>query len=306
MKKKILVIGWDAAEWGVIKPLMDAGLMPGIKSLIDQGVSGNIKTLEPSFSPMLWTSIATGKLADKHNILGFLEPNDAGDGVRPISGTSRKVKAVWNILQSQGYKCNVIGWWPTHPAEPVNGLMLSNQFHKFNNKSEQEWDLPDGAVWPLSLREEIKKLRVHPAQVAAEKVQLFVPEAHKVDQEKDKRLLTVQKLISETESVFNASMWALKNTEWDFTAVYFNELDIFSHAFMPFHPPQQNGLPDDLFNIYYNVLTAAYTMYDVMLQTMLKSIPEDTTVILLSDHGFFPGTRRKRDLPKFFKYHITF
>lgn len=295
--KKILVIGWDSADWGVARPLMDAGMMPGLKSLIENGASGNIKTLEPSFSPILWTSIATGKLADKHNILGFLEPNESGEGVRPISGSSRKAKAVWNILQSQKYKCNVIGWWPSHPAEPVNGVMVSNLFHQNHNCFRKDWEMAEGSVWPKSLQDQISDLRVHPSEISAGKVQVFVPDAAKVNQDEDDSLQIIQTLLAETESVFNATMWALQNTEWDFTAVYFNELDKFSHHFMKFHPPQLQGVSDESFQLYHNVVTAAYTYYDVILQYILKTIPSDTTVILLSDHGFHSGDKRKRKIP---------
>jgi len=59
--KKVLLIGWDAADWKIINPLIDAGHMPALERLISGGVMGNMTTLEPPFSPMLWTSIATGK-----------------------------------------------------------------------------------------------------------------------------------------------------------------------------------------------------------------------------------------------------
>lgn len=61
--KKLLLIGWDAADWQMIQPLMDAGKMPTLKRLVDKGVSGNLATIRPVLSPMLWTSIATGKRA---------------------------------------------------------------------------------------------------------------------------------------------------------------------------------------------------------------------------------------------------
>ena len=83
MKKppKVLLIGWDAADWKIINPLMNAGEMPNLQSLVDRGVIGNLATLQPILSPMLWTSIATGKRAHKHGIHGFSEPNEDGTGV---------------------------------------------------------------------------------------------------------------------------------------------------------------------------------------------------------------------------------
>ena len=60
---RLLLIGWDAADWQVIHPLLDAGAMPNLQRLIEGGVMGNLASLAPMLSPILWTSIATGKRA---------------------------------------------------------------------------------------------------------------------------------------------------------------------------------------------------------------------------------------------------
>ena len=96
--RKVLLFGWDAADWKVIHPLLDAGKMPHLARFLEQGVMGNIATLQPALSPTLWTSIATGKRPFKHGILGFSEPDPVTGGIRPITNLSRKTKAVWNIL----------------------------------------------------------------------------------------------------------------------------------------------------------------------------------------------------------------
>ena len=51
--RKVLLIGWDAADWRVISPLMDAGKMPHLQRLVQRGVMGNLATLHPLLSPML-------------------------------------------------------------------------------------------------------------------------------------------------------------------------------------------------------------------------------------------------------------
>ena len=92
--RKVLLIGWDAADWKVAAPLIDEGRMPNLEKLIDTGVMGNIATLYPVLSPMLWTSIATGKRAYKHGVHGFAEPDPRTGTVRPITNLSRKCKAI--------------------------------------------------------------------------------------------------------------------------------------------------------------------------------------------------------------------
>ena len=71
--------------------------MPTIAHLIENGTMGNISTLDPPFSPMLWTTIATGMYPFKHGVLGFTEPRQNMQGVQPITSLSRKVKAKLRI-----------------------------------------------------------------------------------------------------------------------------------------------------------------------------------------------------------------
>lgn len=50
---KVLLIGWDAADWKVITPLVDEGKMPNMKRFLKGGLMGNLATLYPVLSPML-------------------------------------------------------------------------------------------------------------------------------------------------------------------------------------------------------------------------------------------------------------
>jgi len=58
--RKLVLVGWDGADWRLINPLLDRGEMPNLARLVSGGVMGNLATLQPMLSPMIWTSIATG------------------------------------------------------------------------------------------------------------------------------------------------------------------------------------------------------------------------------------------------------
>jgi len=297
LAKKVLLIGWDAADWKVINPLMDQGLMPTLEDFVNHGVMGNIATLRPILSPMLWNSIATGKRADKHGILGFMEPDPQTGGVRPVTSTSRKVKALWNILTQRGYKSHVLGWFAGHPAEPINGISVSDLFPYAVGPLDKEWPVPPGAVHPESLRDTFAKLRMHPAEVTEAAILPWIPKAGQIDQEKDKGLQSFAKILSENCSIHNAATWILQNEEWDFLAVYYNGIDHFCHGFMHFHPPQLPGIPEDKFEIYKEVVNGAYRFHDMMLETLLQLAGPDATVILCSDHGFHSDHLRPMGIP---------
>ena len=296
-QRKVLLIGWDAADWKSIRPLLDAGKMPVLKRMIEGGVWGRIATLRTILSPMLWTSIATGVRPFRHGVHGFTEPDPDTGRVRPVTSTSRKVKAIWNILNQNGRKSNVIGWWPSHPAEPINGVMVSNHYHRATAPPKKPWPMRPGAVHPQRLEQPLKRLRLHPAELVAEHILPFVPKAAEVDRKKDQRLMGVARTIAECTTVHAAATAVMQLEPWDFMAVYYDAIDHFGHGFMRYHPPRQAHVSERDFELYGGVMEAAYRYHDMMLGTLLKLAGPDTIVILMSDHGFHPDHLRPAHIP---------
>ena len=244
-KKKVLVIGWDAAEWKVIMPLIQQGKMPAFARLMSRGVHGKLQTLDPPLSPMLWTSIATGFRADTHGIGGFIEPTPDGENLRPVTSTSRKVKAIWNILNQEGYKSNVVAWWPSNPAEPINGVMVSNLYQIATKPLNQEWEMPKGTIHPEELSETMKGFRIHPHQINMEQAQAFLPNI-KTDEalRSDPRTTSVLRTMANAGTIHSATCHLLENSDWDFTAVYHDAIDHFSHIAMRYFPPRRPEIPE--------------------------------------------------------------
>ena len=216
LARRIALIGWDAADWQIIHPLLDRGLMPNLQKLVERGVMGQIATLQPALSPILWTSIATGKTGDQHEILGFLEPDPIGGGVRPVSSSSRKSRALWNILDQAGFRSLVINWFASHPAEKIAGASVSNAFPKHSAPHHAPWHLPDDTVHPVVLAETLAELRLHAGDLTGDDLLSFIPNLAAIDQEADKRPLALGALLAETISVHSAATWLMENEEWDF------------------------------------------------------------------------------------------
>ena len=290
--KKLLFIGWDGADWRMINPLLDAGLMPNLNRLVNQGVMGNVSTLTPTLSPILWTSIATGKRPFKHGIHGFTEPNPHGGGIRPITAIARKTKAVWNILGQTGRKCIVVSWWPSHPAEPINGVMVSNHYQRAVAPYGEPWPVRPGVIHPPRLVRNLAELRTHPQELDPRLIQRFVPRLADIDQEKDQRIETMARLIAESITVKDAACAIMHHEPWDFSAVYFDSIDRFCHFFMPFHPPRLSWVDPTDFERYRHVVEQGYRLLDVHLGDLLEVAGEDATVVLMSDHGFQSGALR--------------
>jgi len=296
--RKVLLIGWDAADWKVIRPLMDTGRMPNVRRLVAQGASGPIATLYPPLSPMLWTSICTGKRPFRHGIHGFAEPAPDGSGVRPVTNLSRTAKALWNILNQNELRSIVVGWWPSHPAEPINGVMVSDLYHRAGGPLHEGWPMPAYTVHPPQLAPALADLRVHPDQITPRLVEPFIPRAGEIDQDRDTRLAALLRTLAECLSIQSAATWLLDHERWDFFAVYYEAIDHFCHSFMRYHPPRQQWINERDFELYQNVVSRAYQLHDEMLGTLLEKAGPETTVILMSDHGFHPDHLRPSSIPE--------
>lgn len=285
-RARVLLIGWDAADWKFIHPLLDDGKMPHLARLVEGGAIGNLATLQPCLSPILWTSIATGKTADKHGIAGFVEPIPGGGGVRPSTSTSRTTKAVWNILSQSGLHSVVVNWYASHPAEPIRGVCVSNRFFEGPADAAAEWPAPPGSVHPGPLAADLADLRMHPSEIGPGQLACFIPELGLINRAVDRRPDRLAEVIARTVSVHSVATALMETEPWDFLAVYYDGLDVAGHQFMPFHPPRMPTVSASDFRLYQHVMRELYLFHDAMLGRLLELAGPDATALLVSDHGF--------------------
>ena len=71
-RNKVILFGVDGADWQVIRPLVEAGKLPNFKKVMDGGRSGTLLSMEPTLSPALWTTEATGLPPELHGIPDFI------------------------------------------------------------------------------------------------------------------------------------------------------------------------------------------------------------------------------------------
>jgi tetratricopeptide (TPR) repeat protein len=171
-------------------------------------------------------------------------------------------------------------------------------FAKHIGTFKKKEKVQEGMVYPKTLAKEIADLRMYPEEVNAAHILPFMPAADKIDQDKEKQLHTFAKIFSQSVSIHAVSTYLVENTDWDFSAVYFDNIDHYCHGFMKYHPPKMKGVNERDFEIYKDVVTSGYRFQDMMLERLLKLAGEDTTVIIMSDHGFKSQSDRSRALPK--------
>lgn len=121
---RFVVVGVDGGEWSVIEELWNRGDLPSLAAVAERGVTATLRT-DYIASPVIWTTIATGVTPDRHGITGFVVSTPRGDV--PVSSTVRSAPAIWSMVSAAGGRVAVLGWWASWPAEPINGIVVSDR-----------------------------------------------------------------------------------------------------------------------------------------------------------------------------------
>jgi Flp pilus assembly protein TadD len=293
MATRLLIVGWDAADWQRLDPLLITGRMPRLAQVLARGVRSDLATLQPILSPLLWTSVATGKTADHHGILNFLEPRPTGDGVRIAASTSRQTKALWNILSQSERMVHVVGWYASHPAEPVRGICVSNMLQEgAPARSTDAWPLPEGVVHPAHHAAAIADCRRHPDSIGIDELARYIPDLRSLRSD-DPRPRQLAAQLARMHAVHQAALATLRTEPaWNAAMVFYETIDTVGHHFMQFVPPRMRHVTAAEMRAFSGVMDRIYETHDRMLGELLDAAGPDTTVMLLSDHGFHSDHRR--------------
>ncbi len=253
-----LLIGVDGAEWSVVRELWAEGKLPNLKRFCEAGVCGETVG-EYSASPIIWTTIATGALMERHGIDSFTTRSEDGK-LAPVSATLRKVPAIWNMLSSAQRKVGVLGWWVTWPAEAVNGVLYTARADK--------GDFDD---------------RVYPPEAQAR----F--DAEREEATRDQSLFKrCDQFASNDAWVGHYGQELLRAGDYDLVMAYFRCIDVVSHQYWaPYQPekfPEVN--PQDV-KAFGEVIPTNYEATDLLVGELLEAAGPDVNVILASDHGFY-------------------
>jgi hypothetical protein len=289
---KVLVIGVDGLEWKVLRPLLAAGKCPNLRALMERGSFGQLATIDPTLSPIIWTTIATGRMPKAHGVHDFLDP----DG-KEYTSSRRAVPAVWNIADRYGIASDVIGWWITWPVEPIQGVMVSGT--SSGALAEVNWkpSLLPGAphqVWPEALDGEVMALAEEAGSqdkvkaLARERIFGALPEGRLDQQQKDLEQTTLWSL--QSDLTFDAiARRVFSEHPAQLNMVYFGGTDVVSHRYWRQYEPGAyawQGSQPELDAAQATVIPNYYEWIDGVIGGLVAAVGEGANVIVLSDHGF--------------------
>lgn len=300
--RRVLLLGWDGADWELLEPLARRGIMPVLRRLMDEGTWGNLEAFTPLLSPIVWTTVATGEPPEVHGILDFLEVEPETGAKVPITSRKRAVPALWNVVSAVGLSVGVCGWWASWPVEPVNGVLVSDRL--FFLLSDAPGDAPPGTVvFPPERESQFRQLVTEAeTQIDGKAVQAFLPvSAERITQALRERkgmadpVDGFRRILVSTKVYSEASLEILK-TKPDLAMLYLMGTDEVGHLLAPHLPPFLPGADPQLGEVAATAVERYFALVDSWLGRLLERCPlSECALVLVSDHGFKWGADRPRN-----------
>jgi hypothetical protein len=113
--RRVAVLGLDGADWRVIDPMLAQGELPNLARLVARGSTAVLESVEPTYSPVVWSSVFSGKLPGRHGITGWYEAHAA----------NRRAAFLWDLVGAAGAPSVVVNVPGTWPPSVVRGAMVS-------------------------------------------------------------------------------------------------------------------------------------------------------------------------------------
>jgi len=259
--KKVVVLGPDGTPLSLIRRLIDTGELPNFARVFQQGCVRPMTSAIPAVSSVAWSSFMTGKNPGKHGIYGFLDrrPNTY-DTYIPNSSTMRS-DTLWEILSRHDKRVVVMNVPVTYPPRQVNGVLVCGFLAPKLEKG----------TYPPQVGERLKnmgyRLDVDPWQAR---------------EDKDKFLEDLYYTLAKREE---AMVHFMETEDWDFLMLQIMETDRLHHFLWE---EMEIGDPK-----YAPAFLKLYHQIDGLLGRLHDRLDEDTTLLVMSDHGF---TLMKREV----------
>lgn len=261
---KLLMIALDGATLDLLKPWLADGQLPRLAALFETGAGGVLHSTIPWATPTAFASFATGTNPGKHGVYDFgrLIGRDYTAFV-PTNGADVNGRSLWRILSDAGLSSAVINMPMTYPAEPINGVLVAGI--PYPGQSPRICTPPD---FVDQMRQRGWDLSRNASDDLGGSYQDYF-----------------DGLVDLVRTRSAATAWLLREQSPDFVAVHYLETDQVQHRFWQFLPGEPRHEPGGPLT---DAMLRLWQEIDAGVGQLLDAVDEETTICLMSDHGFGP------------------
>ena len=274
---RVAVFAIDGADWELITELANDDRIPNIRALAQRGTTASLQTIQPTVSPLVWTTAATGLPPDRHGVIDFIDRQ----GNRPVDSHTRRSPAVWDIAEAFGRHAQVVNWWTAWPPLPGSAVTFDTPV-----------EATPGAIAPGELKQRVQQLEVPLSTVQYGQVARFLNITAREYEEAlssggpTHPVNVFRNVLAKTWSDNRVAFGLYQQQEPLLTMVHYEGTDAVNHLFAPYHPPYREGISQENFRRYWPAVANYYSEVDRLIGEWMRVLSDDTTVIILSAHGF--------------------
>ncbi len=262
---KVFILGIDGGTLDLVRPWAEKGHLPTFKKLLDQNISGNLKSTIPPLTGPAWTSFFTGQNPGKHGCFDFMKRKNNSYQREPINIEKIHQKTIWHLLSKAGKKICSINVPVTYPPKKVNGYMITGLMTPSTKEN---------FTYPKKLKKEI--LKKFPSY------KISIEGTYQPGQEKE--IIKELREITKTRTKVIKHMYKKENFDL-FMAVY-GSSDYMSHWFWRYMDKNHSLHQPRKSKIWENAILNYYKLLDKQIKEILHLIDKNTTLFIISDHGF--------------------
>lgn len=265
---KVCVIGLDGATLSLVGPWAQAGELPVLRGLMEEGVTGILRSTIPPITPAAWTSFATGKNPGKHGVFDHIYRREGSYEVEPVSSRLCAAKTLWRLISEGGKKVGVINVPLTYPPQEVNGFLVTGMFTPSDRVE---------FTYPPSLAGELKR------EVGGYMVGGTRPK------EDYQRFL--DQLYVRQKNRMETALYLMRRYDCDFFMVVFNGTDLVQHKFWKFMDEKHPQHDPRGAERYRQAILEFYRQADKDLGRIIEALGEEVALVIMSDHGAGAASR---------------
>jgi predicted AlkP superfamily phosphohydrolase/phosphomutase len=262
---KVFVVGLDGATLDLIAPWAAQGELPTFARLMREGACGELTTVIPPMTAPAWTSFMTGKNPGKHAIIDFVRRREGSYDISPVNASHRRARSLWEIAGAAGRKVGALNVPITYPPEPVNGFMVTGLLTPSNRS---RYTYPPELAAELDAAVDGYRIHMKPSYSRGN-VDDFLA---------DLQVLTRKQVA--------ATRYLMQSREWDLLTVVYRGPDGVQHATWHATEPSHPLYTKQHAERYGGAILDVYRQIDAYLAELMSLLDDDTTLIVMSDHGF--------------------